>query len=255
MSYITAHELDRLRTFDTATSQQLAECSLLRRTDTKFVLPRTQLARVLDKLQPHFRLVYSRECPVASYRNLYFDTKSQCLYHMHRNGMHPRFKVRIRQYVERELSFMELKRKDERDVTSKIRRKRAFRSADLTSDDLNVLATELGQGAGQLTPSLRIDFPRITMVGKHTHERITLDVGLAVHGAGQHIAMNHLLIAELKRPVDKAQSYGAQTFAEIGASPTRFSKYCAAIEACGMGANPATASRRIRIPVRRPIAS
>ncbi len=153
--------------------------------------------------------------------------------------------------MERELSFMELKRKDDRDITSKIRRKRAFAAADPTPDDRSVIKHELGRGAEQLKPSLRIDFPRITMVGKTTRERITLDVGLAVHGAGRRIDMDTMLIAELKRPPEHSHSYGAQAFSHLGASETRFSKYCAAVEACGLGTNRASASRRIRIPAHR----
>jgi SPX domain protein involved in polyphosphate accumulation len=55
------------------------------------------------------------------YQTLYFDTRDFALYSQHHNGQRARYKVRVREYLDSEMAFLEVKRKTNQNRTIKSR--------------------------------------------------------------------------------------------------------------------------------------
>lgn len=222
-------ELEALTSFEVAPAELLASRALLRRTDSKFVLPRSALIELLRSLQPHFSVVLSNESRVAHYRTLYFDDEDFDFLRQHRRGRRARHKVRIREYTERGLAFLEIKTKDKHNVTSKLRVQREPNDFELRPDDRTLIAETTGPIAHRLRKSVWIDFPRVTLVGRDTNERITLDLGLTVRTDTEQLELPALAIVELKQPRFGPRTPGMRAIRAHRVRPKRFSKYCAAV--------------------------
>ena len=94
--------------FASANLDMLAERALLRRTDTKFLLPRRRLGDLLAQLPHWYSLVRVEGQACAHYMTQYFDTPEFAFFHDHRRGRKPRRKVRYRHYMDRRLSYLEV---------------------------------------------------------------------------------------------------------------------------------------------------
>jgi hypothetical protein len=95
--------------------------ALQQRVDRKYLLAENEMERLLHHLHPHCWLLRAGRDGWARYDNLYFDSQERELYHAHRRGRRPRYKVRIRHHIDRQLSFVEIKRKDNSGRTVKLR--------------------------------------------------------------------------------------------------------------------------------------
>ena len=61
---------------------------------------------------PHYKCVEIENKRVSQYQTLYYDTKDMKLYNEHHNGHLNRYKIRHRTYVDSNLSFLEVKFKN-----------------------------------------------------------------------------------------------------------------------------------------------
>ena len=100
-----------LNQFNPITLSEMDEVKLMNRTDTKFVFPRTILREILADLSKGYRVLEINGKRISTYQTLYFDTADFGYYLDHHNGVGNRFKVRIRNYVESDLFFLEVKNK------------------------------------------------------------------------------------------------------------------------------------------------
>jgi hypothetical protein len=224
---LSASEEDILAAMRPATPELLARRTLLRRIDTKFVFPRRELLAVLGLMCDRFDLVHAADALVGIYHNLYFDTPGRRFFHAHRRGLRPRHKVRIRHYVERQMGFFELKTRDKYEFTTKTRQPHAFGDFELTPENGTFLDGLLG--GLQVAPSARVDFPRMTLVGRDFQERITLDLGLTVRLNGGQYTLPAVVIGEIKQERFRARSPGMLAMRTRHLRPQRISKYCIAM--------------------------
>jgi hypothetical protein len=224
--YVT-HERDELARFGPASAELLEERALLKRVDTKFVLRREDVTEVLASLRDQFRVVTSGDERSAHYETLYFDTPDLRFYHDHRRGRRPRSKVRIRHYVERDVCFLEVKTKDRYDVTRKLRLEREPRSFALSDSDRALLADHL-QTDAPLEAQCWIEFPRVTLVGVSTPERITLDLGVVMRDDLHEAQFCGAAIVEVKQPRFNARSNAMRALRSCGSRTRNLSKYCVA---------------------------
>ena len=95
--------------------------SLMKRTDTKFVIHQKNLIEVLETIKDHYSVLQINDKRTLSYPSLYFDTKDKKFYHNHHNGKVNRTKVRMRKYMESNICFLEVKQKDGKGKTTKSR--------------------------------------------------------------------------------------------------------------------------------------
>ncbi|MCD4673725.1 MAG: hypothetical protein K8R77_13760, partial [Anaerolineaceae bacterium] len=80
-----------------------------------------------------------------------------------------------------------------------------------------------------LHPVLSNDFTRITLVSKHSVERLTLDINLQISKGWQQIGLPYLAIAEVKQEEFSLHSEFMQQMRAMNIMPQRFSKYCLGI--------------------------
>jgi hypothetical protein len=209
-----------------ASSELLSRRELLRRTDTKFVVDRSALERLIDELADEYAVLRAGDQSIATYKNLYFDTADLQCFHDHRRGRRIRRKVRIRHYPDRSLSFLEVKIKRGDLVTDKRRRQIDYGTEALDGDQLAFLTKHAP--ALDLAPALRIDYRRIAVVHLHEEERLTIDLDLVAEYEGRRNAFEGAVIVELKRPPhSRASTPALRALARFRASA--FSKYCAAM--------------------------
>src|SRR5687767_7859268 len=94
---------------------------LMDRTDTKFLFKAEQLPAFLEQLATSYRVLEINDRRICRYETLYFDTADFQLYLCHQNGKLNRYKVRFRRYVESDVSYFEVKLKNNKGRTIKTR--------------------------------------------------------------------------------------------------------------------------------------
>jgi hypothetical protein len=215
-----------LQSFDQVGPELLRRRSLLRRTDTKFLLRRRDLDDVLAGLTANYGVLLAGGNRVARYETLYFDTGDRRCYDDHHRGRRARHKVRIRHYPDRRLNFLEVKTKTNRNLTDKARRRRRYGDSALTNEDLAFVGAHSSLSPAALEPRLWTNFERITLVGFATNERVTIDSGLEIIAGDGRCAIGELMIVEVKQAPFCRRTPVMTALRRVGARPTPASKYC-----------------------------
>ena len=208
-----------LKSFDTASTELLETRNLLKRTDTKYVLNMRELEHLLQGLDEHYCVIRNKGIGKAPYVSQYFDTPENKFLFDHHRGRRPRMKIRIRDYPSRELRFLEVKEKSSRDETSKTRIPLPYSS---------VIDSANHQGLHEikdLRPTLNIKYSRITLVGINLNERITIDMDLSFTFEEKTVALDRLVIIEVKQRKYSSQSPIVTSLRKVKAVETRVSKY------------------------------
>ena len=95
---------------------------LMNRVDRKYLASADVMEELLGRVTDGYRVqeiaVGNR---IAPYRTLYFDTDDLAMYTMHHNGKRNRQKLRVRTYRSSDTTFFEIKNKDNKGRTSKVR--------------------------------------------------------------------------------------------------------------------------------------
>lgn len=164
--------------FSTLSLDEAKAVQLMKRHDTKFILPQSQLLSFLGLLSAGHRLLEVNSCRCPRYRTLYFDTQDHRLHRSHHNGELPRDKWRQRFYLESGEGFLEKKTKSNRGETQKERLALEGGQMGLDAAQLEWIEERGGGPKGSLLPSLWSRFRRITLVDISCHERLTIDVEL-----------------------------------------------------------------------------
>jgi len=200
--------------------------SLQHRVDRKFLLAERNVASLLPRLQASFSVLPAGRHLWARYESIYFDTTSLALFHAHRCDRRPRVKVRIRRHLDRQLAFLEVKRKDVRGRTTKYRLSVPMTQSELGARELAFLADHTPFAGMGLVPTVAISFVRLTLVASETPERLTLDRALtfACHGRLQQVP--GLVVGEVKQERLVNRSGSIASFRIAGAREVSFSKYC-----------------------------
>ena len=224
----SAMNLDELtRHFATAHPALVQSRALQQRVDRKFLLSERHLQPLLSRLQPSFSALMAGNTFWARYESVYFDTAARALYHAHRRDRLPRFKVRIRRHVDRQLAFLEVKRKDANRRTTKYRLSIPTTQTGLCERERAFIANNLPALAGvQLVPVLSISFQRLTLVANEAMERLTMDRVLHFHDHERSIDMPSLVVGEVKQGQVMNRSGSVSAFRAIRAREESFSKYC-----------------------------
>ncbi|MEC8336100.1 MAG: polyphosphate polymerase domain-containing protein [Bacteroidota bacterium] len=151
--------------------------ALMDRFDSKYVVPVAWLEELIQDLSEHSVLSIRNQVSTV-YNNLYFDTPEGTCLEDHTRGKNMRYKVRVRQYANTRVAFLEVKL---RDVHSKTFKHRIVRQgawdAPLTQEELDFLGEHL-PNANALVPALQSSFERFTLIHVGQGERITFDQDL-----------------------------------------------------------------------------
>ncbi len=217
-----------LNDLDRIPVEQIKDYALLKRVDTKFLFPAERLGALIQSIGEYYRLLPAREQPIASYKSLYFDSPDKIFYHQHHRGQRDRFKIRIRHYLDRELSFLEVKRKTNHNITIKTRQKREFLDNSINGEEQSFIKNKTDCDFSIIVPQVWINFYRITLVGLGFKERLTIDLGLAFETNLEKHGMHRLAIIEIKQPRFWARSPAMLALRKRRVRPSGMSKYCTA---------------------------
>lgn len=218
-----------LKDFNPITLSEMDNVKLMNRTDTKFVFKRSLLEGMLEELKSQYRVLNVNGKLISSYKTLYFDTDDFVFFRDHHNGKTNRFKVRMRNYVESDLFFLEIKNKY-KGRTAKSRIKVPDFELDLSQKSNNYIHEVIGTDIA-LDSKLWNGFNRITLVNNNEKERLTLDLGLNFEWNGEKKEYNHIVIAELKQGKANRESLFYTLMKRNGIRPNGMSKYCVGVVA------------------------
>lgn len=218
------NEKELLDKFTPISLTEMDEVKLMNRTDTKFILNRTFFNQILPQLSDSYKVLEINNSRLASYKTLYYDTHSYQLFLDHHNEKGSRFKVRIRNYVESQLYFLEIKHKY-KGRTNKNRIKVKDFEIALSEKSEDYISEILGQKIS-LVPKLWNSFQRITLVNKFERERLTLDLNLTFEWENILKSFENIVVAELKQENVNRNSLFFKLMKDNGVRPNSISKYC-----------------------------
>ncbi len=221
-------EREELNIFQPISLSEMNEAALMKRTDTKFLVKITDLPAILSFLKDSYKVLQVGDDRLMTYDSVYYDTPDSNFYYMHHNGLAHRVKVRIRKYVESNLSYLEVKQKDSYGNTIKNRIKVGDAPQLLKNEFHQFVCNTTGQDF-ELLQSISNRFNRFTLVRLDLKERVTFDTNLAFDG---HTFYPGLAIVELKQARLNRNSQLYTTLKAKGIHPYSISKYC-----MGMAAN------------------
>jgi len=218
-----------LQRFSPTSLSEMQAVSLLRRTDTKYVMRTAQLIQALAALTQEYAVLEINGRRQHQYQTLYFDTPDFALYQQHHNGQTNRYKVRSRCYVDSQRTFLEVKQKTNKAVTIKSRLQTPSLTTRADANTDSFLKAHYPYEAAGLEPKLWNYYTRITLVSKHTIERVTLDLGLRFAWGDTRIALPGIAVAELKQAHFSLRSEFAGQMRALNLRSMGFSKYCTGV--------------------------
>ena len=227
---------------------------LMNRVDQKYIAPAALLEALLERIAGDY---YVQRIPannqnsqftihnserIAPYRTLYFDTEALAMYIMHHNRKLNRQKLRVRTYRSTDTTFFEIKNKDNKGKTRKVRIPidvslfdRALEVPEVqdfvnknTPYSTPTPHSSLLTPHSSLIPTLENRFERITLVDKGMSERITIDHGIRFYNraTGLDADIAHALVIEVKHEVGAPTSAIERALHDLHVLPRRMSKYC-----------------------------
>lgn len=218
-----------LSEFATHSLVDLDNAVLMNRVDTKFLVPLSTLPILVAELPHSYSMLQIGGNTCFKYESTYFDTDDYLFYQMHHRGKLNRHKVRVRNYVDSDISFLEVKFKNNKKRTMKQRvglDSSAGRDLRLHQNFLHRLNVP---HAHSLLPSLKNSYHRIALASEERGERLTIDFNLsnqALHDGDRSQHFENVAIIELKQARIDRRSPFFTLVRRLGIRPTSFSKYC-----------------------------
>lgn len=234
------------------TLEEMDSVKLLNRIDSKYLTNEATLEFILaDAAAAGYRALVVEGKKLNRYNSVYYDTDGLRMFYDHHNRRLVRQKVRCRTYVESGMTFLEIKRKNNKGRTKKKRMEIPLAelmdfSADKAACDF--LAEKSRFTVDQLSPVLDTRFARITLVNPAMTERLTIDTHLAFTNfrTGLSTTLQDAVIIELKQD-GRAASQMKNILLDHRVKPVRVSKYCVALTLT----DPSAKSGRFKAKIRK----
>lgn len=214
-----------IEAYEPITLQEMDDVKLLDRTEMKYFFSAKKLPEVLQIIASNYRVLDINGVRLNNYETLYFDTEDFQMYFTHQAGRSNRYKIRYRKYVDSNLSFFEVKFKNNKGRTIKERIKQSDISTSITDKAAAFLSAKTPYTSAQLVPKVWNNYSRMTLVNRYSKERLTIDVNLSFRNG--HITANvpNLVIAELKQEKCTASPF-MKVMKDMGIKEGSISKYC-----------------------------
>ena len=217
--------LNIISSFTPISLSEMDEVKLMNRTDTKFAFRVNNLEELLEKMQVFYKVLEVNGERIQTYKSLYFDTEDRKFYIDHHNSRVNRNKIRFREYVSSELTFLEVKLKNNKGKTIKKRIKVATISEKLSPEQKEYIKKIIGKKL-EVSAKQWIRFSRITFVHKTKKERLTIDINLSFENKKEKGDLKEIVIAEVKQERMSRSSDFIRIAKEMSILPMRLSKYC-----------------------------
>jgi hypothetical protein len=219
-----------LEQMQTISLDEMGNIRLMDRIDSKYLAPVVLLPQLLEEMLPYFKVQVTDGIRISPYCTQYLDTPALEMFVMHQNGKLNRQKIRIRSYLESNISFLEVKNKNNKGRTHK--KRIPIECSHLDSiHDLKEQKQFLEENSlfdtNILQPALANDFKRITLVNNKSTERITIDVNLSFsnYSTGNKKTINELMVLELKQDGWQHSDF-KDILNQFRIKKISFSKYC-----------------------------
>ena len=212
---------------------------LMNRVDQKYMASADCLEELLGRIADGYFVQHIEGNALAPYRTLYFDTAALAMYTMHHNQKLNRQKLRVRTYRSTDTTFFEIKNKDNKKKTRKVRIPIDVALFDhalevpevrdfILSNTPYTTPAASATGPNVLRPCLENRFERITLVDRGMSERVTIDRGITFHNraTGADADISRLLVIEVKHEVGAPTSDIERALHAMHILPRRMSKYC-----------------------------
>jgi hypothetical protein len=224
--YITGQIESILSEFQKISLQEMDAVQLQNRMDTKYMFHISKLPYILDRMKADYFVFEINNFRMSPYRTLYFDDEKWSLYLMHHNQKANRFKLRYRTYVSSDLSFFEVKYKNNKERTVKERIKVPEISYVIDGKAGELMREITDKAPEAYSPKIWVNYSRITFVSRQKTERVTIDINLSFIDNEKEFALNNLVIAEVKQGRATTGSSFLKILKELGIRSGSISKYC-----------------------------
>lgn len=217
--------IDTVNKFKPISLDEMNSVALMKRTDTKFVININSLPIVLNTLLETYQVLEIKGRRIMNYSSLYLDTNDFKFYLDHHNGRVNRTKIRQRKYVDSDLTFLEIKKKNGKGETNKFRIEIDDFETEL-SEKSKEFITKITAQDHNLQTSLWNSFNRITLVNLKDNERVTIDLNLTYTVDDKEKKYSNIVVVELKQSRFDRKSLVVKALKDIGHNPYSISKYC-----------------------------
>lgn len=243
-----SHDFKVLDSLQPVSLSDIADAKLMNRIDTKYLTTVSKLPDLLHMARTEYMVLEIDKRRRLPYYSCYFDTEDAEMFYEHQRGRKSRQKVRIRRYEgDNELSFLEIKNKNNKGRTKKKRVE--MEGGTSATDYSDFVANHSNYYIEDLIPHIENHFYRITLVRKDLSERVTIDTGVEFHNlvTDRYDAIPEVMIIEWKRKALSEYSPMRRILKELGIRESGFSKYCV-----GMArTNPLLRQNRLKEKIRR----
>ena len=216
-----------LENFPSISLAEMEGVRLMNRIDTKFTTTTDQLAQLLILLQKDYYVPEINSNRISPYRTVYLDTPGLAMYLAHQNGHKTREKIRMRSYMDSSQTFLEIKDKNNKGRTRKVRMPLPSINAWLLTKAKLFLCEHASYQLDDLRLQVENLFDRITLVNREKTERLTIDTGLSFRNlsSGKEQSLPGLVIIELKQD-GNIPSHAKACLSQLHIHPVSISKYC-----------------------------
>jgi len=216
-----------LKEFKVITLAEMEKIRLMSRIDTKYIMRTETLKQLLESLRESYFVQMIKNNCLSPYQTVYLDTSNLSMYIAHQNGKRTREKIRMRSYLDSNLSFLEIKDKNNKGRTHKQRILLPEQIKYKTNEASAFLNSHSLFKPDELFPQIENSFSRITLVNREKTERLTIDTNICFHNltTDKTMMMNDLAIIELKQN-GNIPSFVKNLLHEMHVHPVSISKYC-----------------------------
>lgn len=218
---------DQLSEFKTISLAEMDSARLLNRFDNKYYFHIDKINHVLSQITKHYKLLEVDGIKLHQYESIYFDTDDFLLFRHHHNGLLNRNKIRFRIYQDTQLSFFEIKHKNNKGKTIKHRLKTTDLSLHRECEDFLIDNAQIKPDLLQM--KIRIYYSRLSFVNFNHCERLTLDCQLLCRNNNSQQAFPNLVIAEIKKNNPSQHSPFTDIMQQLKITEGGLSKYCMGI--------------------------
>jgi hypothetical protein len=201
---------------------------LLQRVDSKFAMPRSNLPLLVNALSANYEVLTAAGEYAASYVTVYYDTDERKFLMDHLRGRRPRHKLRVRHYLDRKLSFLEVKTKTAGSRTEKRQKQREFGGNGLSVGEQHWAVHSTGVH-DTLHPRAWTTCQRISLLRLGAPGRITIDLNVSLGTADGARTLRDLALVEVKQERTQGDPVLSQALYAAHARPVGLSKYVAAM--------------------------
>lgn len=216
-----------LAAFKPITLAEMSSIKLMNRIDSKYMINISQLPTLLEQAKEDYFAQEIDGLRRAFYHTVYYDTPDAEMFVVHHNKKLTRQKIRIREYVESNQCFLEIKNKNNKGQTRKIRIPVEDENVLDKVEAIEFLNEKSNYQIEHLNQRLNNNFFRITLVNKEKTERLTIDTDISFSNCITRIEnqLSDLCIIEVKQEGDVYSPF-KDYLADLRIRKRSISKYC-----------------------------